>query len=187
MSTRYLQHRKLTTLRRYVTPDPPAGSTVGAPPFVLQDARVPAASLSNNAAQIASVSSPRAPTPSVAYSHGAVPAKGISVDSAVPLSPGTTSTKGTRASCAVPIGHGPSWRREPVLTAPFPSAAAQIRRRGDAFQTPSPSTMARAPALHAPIPSATRRAAMRVLQRRVALLSERVHPLLVLIRWWRSV
>ena len=60
------------------------------------------------AAQIASVSSPRAPTPSVAYSHGAVPAKGTSVASAVPLNPGTISTKGTRASCAVPIDHGPS-------------------------------------------------------------------------------
>ena len=78
------------------------------PPFVSQDARVPAASLSNNAAQIASVSSPRAPTPSTAYSHGAAPVKETSVASAVPLNPGTISTKGTRASCAVPIGHGPS-------------------------------------------------------------------------------
>ena len=63
---------------------------------------------SNNAAQIASVMSPRAPTPSVAYCHGAARAKGTSVVSTVPLSPGTISTKGTRASCAVPIGHGPS-------------------------------------------------------------------------------
>ena len=78
-------------------------------------------------------------------------------------------------------------RREPALTAPFPSVVAYIRRRGDAFQTPPPSTMAREPALHAPLPSATRRAATRMLQRRVALLSERVHPLLVLTRWWRSV
>ena len=63
---------------------------------------------SNNAAENASVSSSRAPTPSVAYFHGAVPAKGTSVTSAVPLNPGSISTKGTRASCAVPIGHGQS-------------------------------------------------------------------------------
>ena len=74
----------------------------------MQDACVPAASLSNKAAKIASVLSPWAPTPSVAYSHGAVPAKGTSVASAVPLHLGTISTKGTRVSCAVPIGHGPS-------------------------------------------------------------------------------
>ena len=49
------------------------------PPFVSQDYRPPVASLSNNAAQIASVTSPRAPTPSVANSHGAVPAKGTRV------------------------------------------------------------------------------------------------------------
>ena len=78
-------------------------------------------------------------------------------------------------------------RRVPVLTVTFPSAAAKICQRGYAFQTPPPSTMAREPALHAPLPPATRRAAMRLLQRRVALLSERVHPLLVLTRWWRSV
>ena len=64
--------------------------------------------LSNNAAQIASVTSPRAPSPSVANSHGAVPAKGTSVASALPLSQGKISTKGTRDSCAVPLGHGPS-------------------------------------------------------------------------------
>ena len=52
--------------------------------------------------------SPQLPTPSVGYSHGAVPAKGTIVASAVTLNPGTMSTKGTRASCAVPIGHGPS-------------------------------------------------------------------------------
>ena len=34
-------------------------------------------------------------------SHDAVPAKGTSVPTAVPLSQGTISTKGTRASCAV--------------------------------------------------------------------------------------
>ena len=78
------------------------------PPFVSRDARAPAASLSNNAAQIASVSSPRTPTPSVAYSHGTVPAKGTCVANAVPLNPGPISTKGTRASCTVPIGHGQS-------------------------------------------------------------------------------
>ena len=78
-------------------------------------------------------------------------------------------------------------RREPALTAPFPSAAALIRRRADAFQMPPPSTMAGEPALRAPLRPATRRAAMRMLRRRVALLIERVHPLLFLTRWWRSV
>ena len=37
---------------------------------------------------IASVSSSRAPKPSVAYFHGAVPAKGTCVANAVPLHPG---------------------------------------------------------------------------------------------------
>ena len=76
-------------------------------------------------------------------------------------------------------------RRDPVLTAPF--LAEKNRRRRDAFQTPPPSTMAREPALYAMLPSATRRAVKRMLQRRVALLRKRVHPLLVLTRWWRSV
>ena len=78
-------------------------------------------------------------------------------------------------------------RREPALTAAFLSAAAYIRRRGDTFQTPPLSTTAGEPALRAPLPPATRRAAMRMLRRRVALLRERVYPLLVLTRWWRSV
>ena len=78
-------------------------------------------------------------------------------------------------------------RREPALPAPFASAAALIRRRGHAFQAPPPSTMAREPALHAPLPSATRHAAMRLMLRRVALLSERIHLLLSLTMWWRSV
>ena len=38
--------------------------------------------------------------------------------------------------------------------------------------------MAREPALHAPLPRATGRAAMRLLRQYAALLSERVHPLL---------
>ena len=62
----------------------------------------------NKAAQIASVSSPRAPSPSVPNSNGAFPATGTSVASAVPLRQGTISTKGTRALCAAPLGHGPS-------------------------------------------------------------------------------
>ena len=46
--------------------------------------------------------------------------------------------------------------------------------------------MAREPALHAPLPPATRRADMRLLRRRVALLSERIHPLLSQTTRWRS-
>ena len=78
-------------------------------------------------------------------------------------------------------------RREPTLTAPFPSAAAEIRRRRYTFQTPPPSTMARQPALHAPLLSATSCAVMSLLRRLVALQRERVHPLLYLTMWWRSV
>ena len=104
---RYFPHRKMTGRRRYGTPDVRRQHCRGAVPLVSQDVRAPVASLSNNAAQNAAVTSPRAPTPSVANSHGAVPAKGTSVASAVHLSQGTISTKGTRASCAVPLGHGP--------------------------------------------------------------------------------
>ena len=86
----------------YGTPGPSADSTVGAPPLFSRDACVPVTSQSNNAAEIASVTSPRAPTQSVANSRGAVPAKVTSVASAVLLSQGTISTKGTRPSCAVP-------------------------------------------------------------------------------------
>ena len=50
----------------------------GAPILVSEDARVPDASLSNNAAQIASVKSRRAPTPSADDSNGVVPAAGTS-------------------------------------------------------------------------------------------------------------
>ena len=56
----------------------------------------------------APISNPRAPKPSVAYSHGAVPSKGTDAASAVPLNLSPKSTTGTRASGAVPIGHGPS-------------------------------------------------------------------------------
>ena len=48
------------------------------PVVVSEDARVPVASLSNNAAQIASVKSPWAPTTSADDSHGVVPAAGTS-------------------------------------------------------------------------------------------------------------
>ena len=171
----------MTIRRRCGTPDPPADSAIGAPPFVSQVDRVPAANLSNNAAQIASVMSPRAPTPSVAYSHVAVPAKGTSVASGVPLSPGTISTNGTHASCAVPIGHGPSSANGTRAHSAVPLSS------GINSATTPPSSMAMEPALHAPLPPVTRRAAMRLLRRRVALLSERVHPLLFLTMWWRSV
>ena len=120
----------------------------------------------------------------VGNSDGTVPATGTRVSSAVPLSQGTILTAGTRASCAVLLGHGQ--RREPALPAPFPLATASVRRRGYVFQAPPPSKMAREPALQAPLGPATRRAAMRLLLRRVALLSERVH-LLSLTMWWRSV
>ena len=45
---------------------------------------------------IASVSSSRAPKPSVAYFHGAVPVKGTCVANAVPLYPGPNYEGNTR-------------------------------------------------------------------------------------------
>ena len=56
------------------------------PLLVSEDARVPFASRSNNAAQMASVKSPGAPRPSADDSHGVVPAAGSSASSVVPPS-----------------------------------------------------------------------------------------------------
>ena len=64
----------------------PSTTLSGAPLLVSEDARVPVDSMSNNAAQIASVKSPRAPTPSADDSHGVVPAVGTSASSVVPSS-----------------------------------------------------------------------------------------------------
>ena len=97
----------MTFRRRCGNPDPPAGSIVGGT-LVSQDARLPATSLSIHAMHKAPISNPRAPKPSVAYSHGAVPSKGTDAASAVPLNLSPKSTTGTRASGAVPIGDGPS-------------------------------------------------------------------------------
>ena len=57
---------------------------------------------------------------------------------------------------------------------------------GTRFKRTPPSTIAREPAIHAPLPPATRRAPMRMFGRRVILPSERVHPLFFLTTWWRS-
>ena len=69
--------------------------------MVSEDPRVLVASLSNNAAQIASVKSPPVLTPSVDDSHGVVPAAGTSASSVVPLSQVFSSTMRMRASSAV--------------------------------------------------------------------------------------
>ena len=105
-------------------PGHPPTAMSGAPSFVSQHARVPVASLSSNAAQVASVTSPWAPTPSVAYYHGAVLAKGTRVSSADLLSQDTISTTGTRACAPFPSDMVRVRRKEPALTAPFPLAAA---------------------------------------------------------------
>ena len=97
----------MTFRRRCGNPDPPAAALLGGP-LVSQDARLPATSLSIHAMHKAPISNPRAPKPSVAYSHGAVPSKGTDAASAVPLNLSPKSTTGTRASGAVPIGHGPN-------------------------------------------------------------------------------
>ena len=82
------------------------GDWGGTPLYVSEGSSVPDASLSNNAAQIASVMSPLAPTPSVDDSHGLVPAAGISALSVVLLSQVIGATARTRASSDVPMGHG---------------------------------------------------------------------------------
>ena len=158
----------------------PPTALSGTPPFVSQNARLPAASLSNNAAQIASVMSSQAPTPSVAFSYGAVPAKGTSVASAVPLSPGTISTKGTRASCAVPSGHGRSSAKKTCAHSALPlsrgvNSATGVRVSNAASLNHGTGACASraAPRSHA---SCSNEAAATAL----ALLSERVHPLLFL-------
>ena len=74
--------------------------------MVSEDAHVPVASLSMNAAQIASAKSQRAPTPSADDSHGVVPAAGTCAWSVVPLSQAIISTARTRALSDVPLGHG---------------------------------------------------------------------------------
>ena len=61
-------------------------TTLSGTPFLVPDSRVPVASLSNNGAKIASVKSPRAPTPSSDDFHGVVPAAGTSASSVVPPS-----------------------------------------------------------------------------------------------------
>ena len=86
----------------------PSTTLSGTPLLVSEDARVPGASLSNNAAQIASVKNLRAPTPSADDSHGVVPAAGTGASSVVPPCPASFffffSTARTRASSDVSIG-----------------------------------------------------------------------------------
>ena len=74
--------------------------------MVSNDSRAPVASLSNNAAQIASVKSQQASTPSVDDSHGVVPVAVTSDSSVIPLSQVDFLTTKTRAPSAVPLGRG---------------------------------------------------------------------------------
>ena len=71
-------HWQLTGRWWYGTPDPYPDGTVGDTSFAFRRRSCSVASLSSNAAQIASVKSPRAPTPSADDSHGVVPAAGTS-------------------------------------------------------------------------------------------------------------
>ena len=88
------------------------------------------ASLSSNAGQIASVKSPRAPTPSADDSHGVVPAAETSASSVVSSSQVIFylfiyfRRRETRASSDVPLSHGLSSATGTTRPAPFPSAAA---------------------------------------------------------------
>ena len=103
----------------------PSTTLSGGTSFGFRRCSCSVASLSNNAAQTASVKSPRAPTPSAADSHDVVPAVGTSVSSVVPSSQFFFfSTARTRASSDVPLGHGLSSATGTALPAPFPSTAA---------------------------------------------------------------
>ena len=101
------------------------------------------------------------------------------------LNPGPISTKGTRASCALPIGHGPSSATGTRANSTVPLSRGINSATGGRVSNAAPLNHGKGTALRAPLPPATRRTAMRMLRRRVALLRERVHPLLVLTRWWR--
>ena len=90
---------------RYDTPGLSVDGIVGDIAFVSKDSRVSVASLFNNEAQIASVKSPRAPTPPIDDSHGVVPAAGTSTSSVIPLSQVNISTTRTRAPSAVSLCH----------------------------------------------------------------------------------
>ena len=116
----------------------------------------------------------------------AVPAKGTCVANAVPLNPGPISTKGTRASCAFPIGHGPSLATGTRANSAVPLSRGINSATGGRVSNAPPVNHGWGACASGAAPPATRRAAMRMLRRRVALLSERVHPLLFLTRW-RSV
>ena len=78
------------------------------------------ASLSNNAAQIASVKRPRAPSPSADDSHGVIPAAGTSASSVV-------SSSHVFFFCFF-------LRRERALPATFSSVMVWVRRREPRFQ-----------------------------------------------------
>ena len=69
---------------------------------------MPVARLPRGSAQIISVKSSRASTPSADDLHGVVPAVGASAPSVPPPSQVTYSTKGVRAHSAAPLDHGPS-------------------------------------------------------------------------------
>ena len=87
--------------------------------------RVSVASLSTNAAQIAPVKNSPAPTPSVDDSHGVVPAAGTCALSVVPSDQISCFRRLERAFPATfPSVMVFDWRREPALSAPFPSPAA---------------------------------------------------------------
>ena len=165
----------------------PGPAPSGAPPFVSQDARVPVASLPSTAAIIASVKSPLSPTPSVANSHGAVPATGTCASSAVPLIQGTISTMARHAPCAVPLCHGSNSAEGTCAHRDVSLSCSINSATGVCASSEPPSTMAREPTLHAPLTTATGRSAMKLLVRRVALLNGRVRPFLSLTMCWRSV
>ena len=108
----------------------PSTTLSGGTSFGFRRCSCSVASLSSNAAQIASVNSPRAPTPSADDSHGVVPAAETSASSVVSCSQVIflfiffSLTGRTRASSDVPLGHGLSSATGTAPSAPFLSAAA---------------------------------------------------------------
>ena len=172
----------MTIRRRCGTPDPPAGSTVRGT-SVSHDACLPAASLSNKATQVASISSPRAPT---RLSHILT----VQYRRREPVSPARFPSIRVqfRRREHAPRARFPSAMvrvrgKEPTLTVPFPSAAVINSATGIRVSNAAPLNHGTGSGASRAAPPSTRRAALRLLHRRVTLLSERVHPLRHLTRW----
>ena len=184
---RYLPHQQMAARRWYGTPGRSATRAVGSTSVWLARCSRSCCQSASKSAIIVSIQYPRAPMPSLSNSHGTVPMTRPSALDAVSSAWVRFRRRGCALYAPFPSAMVQIRRRKPALPAPFPQASAQISRWGYPFDALAPSTMAREPAFHALIPPDTPRAAMRMLLRRVPLLSELVHPLFSRTMWLRSV